>query len=252
MEDSLIGVERAEGVLTLTLNRPQRRNALTGAMYDALRTQLQDAVDDADVRAVLLRSSAASFCAGNDIGGFAAVRALPLAERPGFRFMHTLAGFPKPVVAAVGGDAVGIGATLLLHCDLVYAAADARFRLPFVDVGLVPEFASSLLLPRMAGHARAAALLLLAEPFSAAQAQNVGLVSEVVAPLQLAARAMQAARALAAKPPTALQATKRLLRQPLQEALLHTIDNEMAVLNQQLNTPETERILAAVLHKKPK
>ena len=247
------GVDSAcvDAVLTLTLNRPRRKNALTGAMYDTLRAALAAAADDDSVRAVLLRGNGDSFCAGNDIDGFAAVRALPLAQRPGLRFMRALATFPKPLVAAVHGDAVGIGATLLLHCDLVYAAADARFRLPFVDVGLVPEFASTLLLPRSAGPARAAALLLLAEPFSAARAEATGLVSEVVAPVQLHARAQQAARALAAKPAAALRATRQLLRQPLQEALLRTIDAEMAVLDRQLQAPETQRILAGLRREKP-
>ena len=244
--EHVIAAEDA-GVLKLTLCRPQKRNALTAAMYDTLRCQLQRATDSPDIRAVLLCSSSEAFCAGNDIGGFSAVRALPLAQRPGYRFMQTLATFPKPVVAAVDGVAVGIGATLLLHCDLVYASDAARFRMPFVDVGLVPEFASSLLLPRMAGHARAAALLLLGETFSARHAEAIGMVGEVVDRAALLPRAEQAARSLAAKPPGALQASKRLLKQPLHDQLLQTMEREMLALDHQLQQAETQAILARVL-----
>lgn len=250
MDEGLIRVGCERGVLTLTLERPRRRNALTGAMYDALREALTGAIDDSEVRAVLLRGAADVFCAGNDIDGFATVRALPLEQRPGFRFMRTLATFPKPVVAAVSGDAVGIGATLLLHCDLVYASRNARFRFPFVDVGLVPEFASTLLLPRMAGNAKAAALLLLAEPFSASEAEAIGLVGTLVEPSELLPCAERAALALAAKPNDALLATKRLLKEPLHAALLATIDSEMEALNRQLFAPETERLLATLLQKR--
>jgi enoyl-CoA hydratase/carnithine racemase len=249
VEAAAIRIDRADGVLTLTLHRPDKKNALTVAMYDTLREQLLRAADDDAIRAVLLCGGDNYFCAGNDIGGFAAVRALPAEQRPGFRFMRTLVGFPKPIVAAVTGDAVGIGATLLLHCDLVYASAAARFRFPFVDVGLVPEFASTLLLPRMAGHAGAAGLLLLGESFTAQQAQAIGLVGTLVPAEQLVSRAVQAALSLAKKPNAALQATKRLLKQPLLDDVLRVMDAEMRELNQRLDSGETQAILATLLAK---
>lgn len=247
--DETIRVANSDGVLRLTLNRPEKRNALTGAMYDALRTNLLAAADDAQVRVVLLGGSDHFFCAGNDIGGFAAVRTLPPAERPGFRFMRTFAAFPKPVIAAVAGDAIGIGATLLLHCDLVYAAEHARLRFPFVDVGLVPEFAASLLLPRLAGQARAAELLMLGDYFSAAQAQAIGLVSQVLPAAAVADHAERIALALAAKPATALQVTKRLLKAPLQADILRVMDEEMQELSRRLDSEETQAILGALLTK---
>lgn len=247
MDNEHIIVSLDAGVLQLTLARPEKRNALSAAMYDTLRAQLQIARESAEIRVVLLCGGADMFCAGNDIEGFSAIRELPLEQRPGYRFMQALATFPKPVVAAVEGAAIGIGATLLLHCDLIFASDTARFRMPFVDVGLVPEFASSLLLPRMAGHARAAELLLLGEMFSAQHAQAVGLVGTVVTAAELLPRAEQAARSLASKPTAALQASKRLLKQPLQDRVLQTMEHEMRTLNQQLEQAETRAILARVL-----
>lgn len=249
MTDAHILVSRDGGLLRLTLNRPEKRNALTVAMYDTLREQLRDAAADASVRVLLLSGGDGYFCAGNDIGGFAAVRALPLDERPGYRFMRSFAAFPKPVVAAVAGDAVGIGATLLLHCDLVYAGENTRLRFPFVDVGLVPEFAASLLLPRLAGHARAAELMMLGHYFSAAQAQSFGLVSQVLPADAVTAQAERSALALAAKPATALAATKRLLKAPVQQDILRVMDDEMQELSRRLDSEETQAILGSLLQK---
>ena len=249
MDEQNIRSARSDGVLKLMLYRPEKRNALTGAMYDTLRTQLEAAAADDGVRSVLLSGCANYFCAGNDIGGFEAVRSLPLDDRPGFRFMRAFAAFPKPVVAAVTGDAIGIGATLLLHCDLVYAADNARLRFPFVDVGLVPEFAASLLLPRLAGQARAAELLMLGGYFDAAQAQGFGLVSGVLPADEVAAHAERAALALAAKPAVALQATKRLLKEPVLEDIQRVMESEMHELNRRLNSEETQAILGAILKK---
>lgn len=249
MDAPTLLVAQSDGVLRLTLNRPEKRNALSVAMYDALRTRLLAAADDEQVRVVLLAGADNSFCAGNDIGGFAAVRALPPEQRPGFRFMRTFAAFPKPVVAAVAGDAIGIGATLLLHCDLVYAAEHARLRFPFVDVGLVPEFAASLLLPRLAGQARAAELLMLGNYCSAAQAQSFGLVSQVLPAAALVAHAEQVAQTLAAKPASALLASKRLLKEAVLQDVLRVMDNEMQELNRRLDSAETQAILGVLLKK---
>src|SRR5690554_21520 len=141
MDNNEIAIARSEGILRITLNRPHARNAITGAMYDCIRAELNAAASDDSVRVVVLDAVGGAFCAGNDINGFAMIRDMPLAERPGFQFMNVLARFPKPVVACLKGDAVGIGATLLLHCDLVYAVEQARLIFPFLQIGLVPEFA---------------------------------------------------------------------------------------------------------------
>ncbi len=251
MNDEHVVARLADGVLRLTLDRPKRKNALTADMYDALRMHLSEAIENPEVRAVLICGGPDYFCAGTDIDGLAAVRELPIAERPGYRLMQVLTTFPKPVVAAVSGDAIGIGTTLLLHCDLVYARDDARLCTPFVDLGLVPEFGSSLLLPGMAGHARAAVVLMLGEAISAQHACAIGIVSKVLAAEDVLPTAEAAARSLASKPAAALQRTKRLMKHPMQDTLLQTMEREMVAFNEQLHTPETREILSRVLNRKP-
>ncbi|MFG1478037.1 enoyl-CoA hydratase-related protein [Xanthobacter sp. V4C-4] len=222
MTDSLIVTDPHPGVRQLTLSRPERRNALDRATYAALGAALTAAAGDAAVRAVVLTGAGGCFTAGNDLADF---QDTSNAGEPsaGLTWLRVLAGFEKPVVAAVEGFAVGIGTTLLLHCDLAYAGAGARFRLPFVNLGLCPEGASSYLLPRLAGTKRAAELLLLGEVFDAAEAQAAGLVNGVTETGAALPLALEKARALAAQPPTSLATTKRLLRRaiaaPVAEAL---------------------------------
>jgi enoyl-CoA hydratase/carnithine racemase len=202
----------ADGILTITFNRPDKKNALTSAMYASLADALEKADTESDVRVILFTGNGGAFTAGNDLQDF--LNNPPAGEEtPVFRFLRAISTISKPMIAAVSGVAVGVGTTMLLHCDLVYAAENAKFSLPFVNLALVPEAASSLLLPRMIGHHRASELLLLGEPFTAATAKEYGIVNAVHAEDRLLDEAMQVARKIAAKPPTAVRLTKQLLRQ---------------------------------------
>ncbi len=237
-----IRADRAGAVLRLTLARPEKKNALTGGMYAALADALDAAAADDAVRAVVLAGEGGAFTAGNDLMDF--VMDPPTgADSPVFAFLRAVSTFPKPLVAAVDGAAVGVGTTVLLHCDLVYAAPTARFRLPFVDLGLVPEAGSSLLLPVAVGPARAAEWMLLGEPFGAADALVAGLVNEVVDdPL---ARATERAQTLAGKPPEAVRLTKQLLRRPLAEAVRATMEAEGVLFVERLASDEAQDAFAA-------
>ncbi|MFZ1906581.1 MAG: enoyl-CoA hydratase-related protein, partial [Steroidobacteraceae bacterium] len=202
-------ISRADGVCELRLNRPEKRNAITFAMYAALAAALAAAGADAQVRAVLICGEGPGFCAGNDLNDFLAGPKFSAAH-PVLALLRALATFEKPLLAAVHGQTVGIGVTLLLHCDLIVAARNTLFSLPFVRLGLVPEAASSLLLPRLIGAQRAAELLFLGQPFDAATAHALGLVNRVVDDDRLAEEARALARSIAQQPREALLATKRL------------------------------------------
>ena len=202
---------KENGVLTLTLNRVDKKNALTADMYAALAEALSLAAATDDVRVVLLQGHETVFSAGNDIADFIAAAQQP-GDMAAMRFVEALARLDTPLVAAIEGAAIGIGATLMLHCDLVYAAPDARFHMPFVDLGLVPEAGSSLLLPQRIGLARASEILLLGDSFDAAEAHRLGLVNDIVSADLLYTHAQARAAALAAKPRAALSATRHLLR----------------------------------------
>jgi enoyl-CoA hydratase/carnithine racemase len=210
---------RADGILTIEFNRPQRKNAITAAMYQALADCLVGAEHDAAVRAVLIVGKPEVFTAGNDLDDFLSHSDVPAEQRPVFRFMDALRDCGKPVVAAVAGAAVGIGTTMLLHCDLVYAADNARFSLPFAQLGLCPEFASSLLLPQLAGYPRAAEKLLLGEVFPAQEALEMGLVSKVLPAAELLAFAQRQAAKLVALPAVSVRTTKALMRRPRRDAV---------------------------------
>jgi enoyl-CoA hydratase/carnithine racemase len=199
------------GVTTITLNRLEKKNSITAAMYGAMADALAAAAQDAAVRAVVFQGHETIFSAGNDIGDFLN---LPPSgpDAPVFRFLHGISSFPKPVIAAVCGPAVGIGTTLLFHCDLVYAGDNAAFSMPFVNLGLCPEAGSSLLVPQMLGYHRAAEALLLGEPFMAEAALEVGLVNRVLPPSEVTRYAQAQATKLAAKPLGSLIETKRLMK----------------------------------------
>ncbi|MGB6603155.1 MAG: enoyl-CoA hydratase [Steroidobacteraceae bacterium] len=226
----------ADGVQELRLNRPEKRNAISFAMYEALARGLSAARADAQVRAVLLSGEGPGFCAGNDLNDFLTGPKLSDAH-PVMALLRTLATFEKPLLAAVHGQTVGIGVTMLLHCDLVVAARNTQFSLPFVKLGLVPEAGSSLLLPRLIGAQRAAQLLLLGEPCDAATALGFGLVSRVVEEGSLLDTARALARGLAQQPREALLATKRLLRGDPAE-LLARIGAEARIFGAQLESEE--------------
>src|SRR5437868_13655895 len=211
-----VRIERGGGLLAITLARPERRNAITVAMYAAVAAAIAGAFDDGQTRVITGRGEGQDFAAGNDLADF--LEAAPRDEEiPVWRLLRALAECEIPIVAAVHGNCVGIGTTMLLHCDLVIADDSARFSMPFVDLGLVPEAASSLLFPRLAGRRRAARYLLLAEPFGPQEAEEIGLVSHQVAAGQLDAKLDEIVKALLAKPPEALRLTQRLLRTGTQD-----------------------------------
>ena len=240
---------REAGVLTLTFNRVERKNSINVAMYDALATALEQAAGDSATRVVLIQGHETVFSAGNDIEDF--LKNKPAGEdSPVFRFLRAIAAFPKPLVAAVCGPAVGVGTTLLLHCDLVYAGDNAAFSMPFVNLGLCPEAASSLLVPRMFGMHRAAEALLLGEPFFAEAAQEMGLVNRVVPPAECNALAQAQARKLAAKPLISLTTTKRLMKGELQEAVLRKMAEEGAHFARLLGEPAAREAMTAFMEKR--
>ena len=237
------------GVLTLTFNRVERKNSINVAMYDALATALDKAAGDAATRVVVIQGHETIFSAGNDIEDFLKNKPAGM-DSPVFRFLRGIATFPKPLVAAVCGPAVGVGTTLLFHCDLVYAGDNAAFSMPFVNLGLVPEAASSLLVPQMFGYHRAAEALLLGEPFMAEAALEVGLVNRVVPPSEANALAQAQARKLAAKPLSSLIATKQLMKGGQQKAVLERMGEEGAQFGRMLGEPAAREAMTAFMEKR--
>ncbi|MFO1310513.1 MAG: enoyl-CoA hydratase [Burkholderiales bacterium] len=238
-----------QGVLEVEINRPEKRNALTVAMYEGLTSALAEADRRADVRVILLRGQPEVFTGGNDLKDFLENPA-PDDDHPAFRFVRAIAGTAKPIVAAVNGPCVGIGVTMLLHCDLVYAGQGAVLSLPFVNLGLCPEAGSSLILPLMMGRARAGELLLLGEPFDAATAASFGIVGRVLPDAEVLAHARAQAHKLATKPPSALRLTKALMRRASREALDDAIDHEAMHFRERLESEEAKEAFAAFLEKR--
>jgi len=239
-----VDVRDDAAIKTLRLNRPQKKNALSLAMYEALAEALVEAQRQPNIRVVQLLGQRGVFTAGNDIQDF--VENPPLSpDSAVFRFLNSLAMLDKPLVIGVDGPAVGVGSTMLLHADVVIASDAAWFQFPFVDLGLVPEAGSSYLLPLQVGLTQASRWLMLAERVSAEQALRFGLVSEVVAPADLEERTSLLAQKLAEKQTEALCATKRLLRQPLREALMGAMREEGAIFAQRLQSPDTQGKLRA-------
>jgi enoyl-CoA hydratase/carnithine racemase len=234
------------GVRLLTLNRPEKKNALTGPMYDALRDALEEADSSEAVGAVVFAGQPGAFTAGNDIADFVARARDGAGEAPSLRFIRQLAGTRTPMVAAVDGVAVGIGTTLTLHCDLVYASPAARFRTPFVELGLVPEAASSYLLPRRVGRLKATEILLLSEMFGADQAEALGLVNAVMPSDMLVEHAVAQAARLAALPRGALQAARTLIRGD-QADVDAALQAEAEAFGRQLRSEEAQRAFRAFL-----
>ena len=247
MQDVLI--HTADGVMTLTLNRVDKKNSFTQAMYTACADALAQATTDNSVRAVVLQGHATIFSAGNDIGDFLN-GPVSTQESPVFRFLRGIATFPKPLVAAVCGPAVGIGTTLLFHCDLVYAGDNAAFSMPFVNLGLCPEAASSLLVPQMLGYHRAAEALLLGEPFMAEAALEVGLVNRIVPPMEANGVAQAQARKLAAKPLSSLVETKRFMKKGQMAQVLEVMAEEGDRFGQMLREPAAREAFTAFMEKR--
>lgn len=245
-----IQTELKDDVLRITIDRPEKKNALTSAMYDALADAVEQGEATPEVRVMLLHGNGDSFTAGNDLEDFVANPWKGHAVPPALRFIAAMAGAKKPVVAAVHGSAVGIGVTILLHCDLVYAADNAKLVMPFVNLGIVPEAGSTVLLPALMGHQRASELLLLGLPVGAQRAYELGLVNAVVAPDTLLATALNAAKTLTEKPAAAVRATKALLKKAGATQLERAIREEVQVIAERLDSPETREALTAFLQKR--
>jgi enoyl-CoA hydratase/carnithine racemase len=245
-----VQIERRDGLLAVTLNRPERRNALTVAMYAALADAIEEAGRDESIRLIAIRGEGEDFTGGNDLGDF--LNELPERHEdvPVFRLLEGLATNQVPIVAAVHGNAIGIGTTLLLHCDLVIAEQDARFLLPFVDLALVPEAASSLLLPRMAGRRHAARYLLLGEALGAEEARDIGLVSHVVDKGQLRSTLEAMVARLLSKPPKALRLTQALLRHAASDELVERMRLEAGHFSERLQSAEVKEAIAAFFEKR--
>ena len=240
-----VRVESADGILSIALARPERRNAITVAMYATLAEALETGAGDPAVRLIRLAGDGRDFTAGNDLADFATALPRDAADIPVWRMLRALAMCDTPILAQVHGNCVGIGTTMLLHCDLVVAEDGARFSLPFVDLGLVPEAASSLLLPRLAGRRRAARHLLLAEPFGVDEALAMGLISHRAESGRLAETADGIAAALLAKPAEALRATQQLLRHGARDEILERMELENGLFAERLRSPEVAQAIAA-------
>ena len=243
-----MGIERREheGFLELRLDRADKKNALTGAMYDTLTAALKEAGERPDIAAVMLAGNGGVFTAGNDIKDFLA----PNGAVPAFHFIHAIAASAKPIVAAVQGMAVGIGTTMLFHCDLVYAAPGTRFLVPFTSLGIVPEAASSLLMPARMGYAKAAEMLLLGQPIDVEAAERGGIITAIVPADALEEHARAKARALAAMPPEALAATRKLMRGD-RTAIDAQMAAEATAFAKAMKSAEAKEAFTAFLEKRP-
>lgn len=248
MTTSDVLITRDDHIVTIQLNRPQKKNALHPDMYNAMVEQIEAANDDTSIHVIYLTGSADSFSAGNDLTTFLTD---PTSTAAG-RFIHAIATGKIPIVAAVNGLAVGVGVTMLLHCDLVYAVDSATFNFAFIDLGVVPEAASSYLLPQMVGQRRAAELLMLGEKFDAQTAYDVGIVNQVLSADELQSIAYARAQQLAAKPPQALRQTKMLLKRGNAKAVEDTMQHEMQIFAERLVSEEAQSIMQAFMMKRAK
>lgn len=244
-------ISKANGILHIEFNRPDKKNAITSTMYQTMADALKEADTDASVRVIIISGKPEIFTAGNDLEDFMKTpTAGAIGTRPVGEFMRNLSRASKPVVAAVSGAAVGIGTTLLMHCDLVYAADNAKFTMPFTQLGLCPEFASSLIFPQIVGYQRAAEKLLLGEAFSAQEAYDMGLVSKVVPRDELLAFAQAQAAKLAALPPSSLRVTKALMKGEQADALDIRMQEENRHFGAMLSAPEAKEAFTAFFEKR--
>ena len=238
-----------DGVATLEIARPEKKNAITVEMYAAMAQALREAQADTAVRAVLITGQPGIFTSGNDLEDFMQ-RPRQGLDSPVFQFMKALLDCDKPVVAAVTGAAIGIGTTMLLHCDFVYVSDESRLAMPFVSLGLVPEFSSSLIVPALMGHVRAAEKLLLGEPFTGADAVECGIANAVLPAGEVVAHARRVAERFNALPPGAVREAKRLMRRPLRERVLETITVEGEAFGARLSSPEAKEAFSAFFQKR--
>lgn len=242
--------ELTDGVLRVEMNRPDKKNAMTGAMYARLAEVLAEADKDDAVRVVVWHGAGDAFTAGNDIKDF--MENPPHGkDSPQGRLNDEFIRFGKPLIAAVRGVAIGGGTTMLAHCDIVYASENTRFQIPFIDLALTPEFGSSYLIPARIGYLRAAEIYLLGEPFTATRAAELGLVTDIVPDADLLSTAMATARKLAAKPPSALRANKRLLKLGAMGPLEAAVVAEGREFAERVISPEAKEAFAAFIEKRP-
>src|SRR6266700_1718342 len=244
-----IVTEHSESILRVELNRPAKRNAMTAAMYLALADIFNGAAKDEHIRVVFWHGAGDSFCAGNDLEDFLKNPPGP-GESPQASLMHAFVNFDKPVVVAVQGAAIGGGTTMLTHCDFIYAGESAKFQMPFINLAVVPEFGSSCSVPARIGHLRAAELILLGTPFDARRAAELGLVTQVISDKDVLARATETARKLAAKPAAALQASKRLMKQPFREPNKAAMKAENEEFSAQVRSEDAKEAFSAFLEKR--
>ncbi|MEH6566173.1 MAG: enoyl-CoA hydratase [Halopseudomonas sp.] len=243
-------IEQSAGILTLTMNRPDKKNALTQNMYGAMADAISAAQDDSAVRAIVIQGSTSCFTSGNDVGDFINSPRSG-TDSPVYRFLRAICNAEKPLIAAVNGPAVGIGTTMLLHCDLVYVADNARLKMPFVNLGLCPEAGSSFLLPRLLGHLRAAELLLLGEEVSGQRATEIGLANQALPTGEAVLQAArQAAVRLTEQPPGSLKLTKQLIKEGVTQVAEQTMDAEGAHFTKLLAGPEAREALTAFMEKR--
>lgn len=245
-----IDVERDGAVLRIAVNRPEKKNALTAAMYTALADAVEQGETDRETRVLLLHGKGDNFTAGNDLQDFMQKPWKGQTVPPAVRFIRVVANAQKPIVAAVHGLVVGVGTTILLHCDLIYAAAETRFMMPFINLGIVPEAASTVLLPALVGRQFASELFLLAAPLTAQRAYEVGLVNAVLFPDKLLSTATAVAQELAAKPAAAVRSTKELMKRPFRTEVERALREEVEVISDRLESAETREALAAFLEKR--
>ncbi|CAG9198977.1 Enoyl-CoA hydratase [Paraburkholderia sabiae] len=244
-----IELTRTHDVLTIAFNRAEKKNAITAAMYQTMADALVEAQANPEIRAVLIRGSAGIFSAGNDLEDF--MKQPPVGENaPVFQFLRAISSAEKPLVASVAGAAVGVGTTLLLHCDLVYAADTATFSLPFSQLGLCPEAASSLLLQRVAGYQAAAEKLMLGEPFDAREAQRMGFVNRLLPAAEVDAFALQQAQKLAALPASSLRVTKQMMKRAAQHEIQTQMTEEAVHFAKMLLAPEAKEAFKAFFEKR--
>ncbi len=244
-----IVTERTGGVLSVQLNRPAKRNAMTSAMYLSLASAFNKAANDENTRVILWHGAGDSFCAGNDIEDFLKNPPGP-GELPQAGLMNALVNFDKPLVAAVQGAAIGGGTTMLTHCDFIYAGESTKFQMPFINLAVVPEFGSSCSVPSLIGHLHAAELLLLGTSFDARRAADLGLVTEFVSDKDVLPKATETARKLAAKPAAALQASKRLMKQPFREQIKAAMKAENEEFSVQVRSEDAKEALTAFVEKR--
>lgn len=234
----------------IAINRPEKKNALTGDMYTALAQAIEQAEADSAVRVLLLYGKGDTFTAGNDLQDFMQKPWKGQERPPAVRFIQAVANARKPVVAAVHGLAVGVGTTILLHCDLVYAAEETRFMMPFVDLGIVPEAAATVLFPALIGRQRASELFMLGTPLTAKRAFDIGMVNAVLHPDQLMPTTIAVSQSLAAKPAAALRATKDLIKRASKGEVDRALREEVEMISDRLDSPETREALSAFLEKR--